>query len=90
LILDRSAGKESLPFLPPSRLFVFFMVLVARPDQQPDSSARRRESTAAKRALELGKHNDEVFNELGFDLNEIERLSTSGVIPKPAAPAKAA
>ena len=58
------------------------MVLVARPDQQPDSSARRRESTAAKRALELGKHNDEVFKELGFDLNEIERLSTSGVIPK--------
>jgi len=66
------------------------MVLVARPDQQPDSSARRRESTAAKRALELGKHNDEVFKELGFDLNEIERLSTSGVIPKPATPAKAA
>jgi crotonobetainyl-CoA:carnitine CoA-transferase CaiB-like acyl-CoA transferase len=45
---------------------------------------------AAKRALELGKHNDEGFNELGFELNEIERLSTSGVIPNPAAPAKAA
>jgi formyl-CoA transferase len=34
----------------------------------------------AKRAPELGEHNDEVLNELGFDANEIERLRAGGVI----------
>ena len=34
----------------------------------------------AKRAPELGEHNDEVLKELGFDAKEIERLRASGVI----------
>jgi crotonobetainyl-CoA:carnitine CoA-transferase CaiB-like acyl-CoA transferase len=35
---------------------------------------------AAKRAPELGEHNDEVLNELGFDTKEVERLRAGGVI----------
>jgi hypothetical protein len=58
-------------------------------DQQSDSGARRRES-GGKASPGLGEHNDEVSKELGFELNEIERLSASGVIAKPAAPGKAA
>ena len=41
----------------------------------------------AKRAPDLGEHNDEVLKELGFDANEIERLRASGVIAKPTQPA---
>jgi formyl-CoA transferase len=44
----------------------------------------------AKRAPELGEHNDEVLKELGFAVNEIEQLRASGVITKTTAPAKAA
>ena len=44
----------------------------------------------AKRAPELGEHNEEVLKELGFEHNEIEGLRASGVIAKPATPAKAA
>jgi len=44
----------------------------------------------AKRAPELGEHNDEVLKELGFAANQIEQLRASGVITKPTAPAKAA
>src|ERR1700750_1942927 len=44
----------------------------------------------AKRAPELGEHNDEVLTELGFDANEIERLRAGGVIGKPITQAKAA
>ena len=40
----------------------------------------------AKRAPELGEHNDEVLKELGFDANEIERLRASGVIASPTSP----
>jgi formyl-CoA transferase len=45
---------------------------------------------SAKRAPDLGEHNDEVLKELGFDTKEIERLRASGVTAKPIAPAKAA
>jgi len=45
---------------------------------------------SAKRAPDLGEHNDEVLQELGFDTKEIERLRASGVIAKPTTPAKAA
>src|SRR6266496_2920978 len=44
----------------------------------------------AKRAPEIGEHNEEVLKELGFAANEIEQLRASGVIAKPTAPAKAA
>jgi hypothetical protein len=44
----------------------------------------------AKRARELGEHNDEVLKELGFDANEIDRLRANGVIAKPSKPAAAA
>jgi crotonobetainyl-CoA:carnitine CoA-transferase CaiB-like acyl-CoA transferase len=44
----------------------------------------------ARRAPDLGEHNDEVLKELGFDAKEIERLRAGGVIGKPTAPAKAA
>jgi formyl-CoA transferase len=36
---------------------------------------------SAKRAPELGEHNDEVLNELGFDAKEIEALHASGAVP---------
>jgi len=36
----------------------------------------------AKRASEIGEHNDEVLKELGFDATEIEQLRVSGAIPK--------
>ena len=45
---------------------------------------------AAKRAPDLGEHNDEVLQELGLDTKDIERLRAGGVIGKPTAPAKAA
>jgi crotonobetainyl-CoA:carnitine CoA-transferase CaiB-like acyl-CoA transferase len=35
---------------------------------------------SAKRAPDLGEHNDEVLKELGFDTKEIERLRAGGVI----------
>jgi formyl-CoA transferase len=44
----------------------------------------------AKRAPELGEHNDEVLKELGFAANEIEQLRASGVIAKRTAPAATA
>jgi crotonobetainyl-CoA:carnitine CoA-transferase CaiB-like acyl-CoA transferase len=45
---------------------------------------------AARRAPDLGEHNDEVLQELGLDTKEIERLRSGGVIGKPIAHAKAA
>jgi formyl-CoA transferase len=44
----------------------------------------------AKRAPDLGEHNDEVLKELGFEAKQIDQLRTDGVIAKPTAPAKAA
>jgi len=41
----------------------------------------------ARRAPELGEHNDEVLEQLGFDAKEIERLRASGVIASPTSPA---
>jgi formyl-CoA transferase len=35
---------------------------------------------AARRAPDLGEHNDEVLQELGLDTKEIERLRAGGVI----------
>ncbi|MDB6076776.1 MAG: putative acyl-CoA transferase/carnitine dehydratase [Akkermansiaceae bacterium] len=36
---------------------------------------------AAKRAPELGEHNDEVLKQLGFDDEQIDEFRTAGVIP---------
>src|SRR6266705_892950 len=36
----------------------------------------------ARRAPELGEHNDEVLKELGFDATQIDGLRVSGAIPK--------
>jgi crotonobetainyl-CoA:carnitine CoA-transferase CaiB-like acyl-CoA transferase len=36
----------------------------------------------AKRAPDIGEHNDEVLRELGFDVKEIDGLRASGAIPK--------
>src|SRR6185437_12030518 len=44
----------------------------------------------AKRAPNLGEHNDEVLKELGFGTNEIDSLRANGAITKSTAPAKAA
>ena len=41
---------------------------------------------AAKRAPDLGEHDDEVLQELGLDPKEIERLRASGVITRPTSP----
>jgi crotonobetainyl-CoA:carnitine CoA-transferase CaiB-like acyl-CoA transferase len=47
------------------------------------------EKVPAKRAPDLGEHNDEVLKELGFAANEIDQMRASGVIasPKVSAPA---
>jgi formyl-CoA transferase len=37
--------------------------------------------TPAKRAPELGEHNDEVLKELGFTAAEIDSLHASGAVP---------
>ncbi len=39
----------------------------------------------ARRAPEIGEHNNEVLQELGFGLADIDRLSASGAVPKPKA-----
>ena len=41
----------------------------------------------ARRAPELGEHNDEVLKELGFDATQIDGLRVSGAIPKTRAKA---
>jgi formyl-CoA transferase len=45
---------------------------------------------SAKRAPDLGEHNEEVLQELGFDTNEIERLRANGVIASATVSAPAA
>jgi len=42
----------------------------------------------AKRAPDLGEHNEEILRELGFDAKEIDGFRTSGMLGKPKAPAK--
>jgi formyl-CoA transferase len=42
----------------------------------------------AKRAPELGEHNEEILKELGFDVKEIDGFRTSGTLGKPKEPAK--
>jgi crotonobetainyl-CoA:carnitine CoA-transferase CaiB-like acyl-CoA transferase len=37
---------------------------------------------AARRAPELGEHNDEILKDLGFDANTIDSLRASGAVPK--------
>src|SRR5205809_3972368 len=44
----------------------------------------------AKGAPNIGEHNEQILQELGFDAKELERLRAGGVIGKPTAPAKAA
>jgi crotonobetainyl-CoA:carnitine CoA-transferase CaiB-like acyl-CoA transferase len=44
----------------------------------------------ARRAPELGEHNDEILKDLGFNANTIDSLRASGAIPKPKAPVAAA
>jgi len=44
----------------------------------------------AKRAPDLGQHNEEVLKELGFSATEVAGLSTSGVVTKPTQPVAAA
>jgi formyl-CoA transferase len=36
----------------------------------------------ARRAPELGEHNDEVLKQLGFDATQIESLHASGTVPR--------
>src|SRR6202163_3670807 len=38
--------------------------------------------TSAKRAPDIGQHNDELLKQLGFNATEIDGLSTSGTVPK--------
>jgi formyl-CoA transferase len=42
----------------------------------------------AKRAPDLGEHNEEILKELGFDAQEIERFSTRGTLGKSMGPRK--
>jgi formyl-CoA transferase len=37
---------------------------------------------SAKRAPDIGEHNEEVLQQLGFSANEIDGLRASGAIPK--------
>jgi crotonobetainyl-CoA:carnitine CoA-transferase CaiB-like acyl-CoA transferase len=45
---------------------------------------------AARRAPEIGEHNEEVLKQLGFDSNQIERLFASGAVTKAMAQEPAA
>ena len=45
---------------------------------------------SARRAPELGEHNDEILKDLGFDANTIDSLRVSGAVPKPKEPMAAA
>ena len=38
---------------------------------------------AARRAPEIGEHNEEVLKELGFSMDEIDGLHATGAVPKP-------
>src|ERR1700720_3826682 len=38
---------------------------------------------SARRAPELGEHNDEILKDLGFDANAIDSLRVTGAVPKP-------
>ena len=40
----------------------------------------------AKRAPELGEHNEEILKELGFDAKEIDGFTMSGTLGKPKEP----
>jgi crotonobetainyl-CoA:carnitine CoA-transferase CaiB-like acyl-CoA transferase len=42
----------------------------------------------AKRAPELGEHNEEILKELGFDMKEIDSFRMSGTLGKPKEPGK--
>jgi crotonobetainyl-CoA:carnitine CoA-transferase CaiB-like acyl-CoA transferase len=42
----------------------------------------------AKRAPELGEHNEEILKELGFDMKEIDSFRMSGTLGKPKEPTK--
>ena len=44
----------------------------------------------ARRAPEIGEHNEDILKQLGFDSNQIERLIASGVVTKAIAQAPAA
>jgi formyl-CoA transferase len=44
----------------------------------------------ARRAPEIGEHNDEVLNELGFTTDDIEAFRASGTIPAPRRESSAA
>src|SRR5260370_12176745 len=46
--------------------------------------------TAARRAPELGEHNDEILKDLGFDAKTIDSLRVSGAVPKTKEPSAAA
>jgi crotonobetainyl-CoA:carnitine CoA-transferase CaiB-like acyl-CoA transferase len=46
--------------------------------------------TAARRAPELGEHNDEILKDLGFDAKTIDSLCVSGAVPKAKEPGAAA
>ena len=45
---------------------------------------------AARRAPELGEHNDEILKDLGFDAKTIDSLRASGTVPKAKEPVAAA
>ena len=44
----------------------------------------------ARRAPELGEHNDEILKDLGFNANKIDSLHASGAVPRAKEPAAAA
>ncbi len=48
------------------------------------------EKVRARRAPELGEHNDEVLTELGFTREEVDALRASGAVPAPEPPARVA
>jgi crotonobetainyl-CoA:carnitine CoA-transferase CaiB-like acyl-CoA transferase len=45
---------------------------------------------SARRAPELGEHNDEILKDLGFDAKSIDSLRASGAVPKTKVPVAAA
>jgi crotonobetainyl-CoA:carnitine CoA-transferase CaiB-like acyl-CoA transferase len=74
--------RDSLAFTLNSRIAFLDSrrhVLCTTKRAQAQRSIVRKEP--AKRAPEIGEHNEEVLQELGFDANEIDSLRSSGTIP---------
>jgi len=98
VLASATAGCAKLPLVAGLALVVALRVNSGgRPEvgpvlanlEAPPADFQLIDSVLAKRAPELGEHNEEILKQLGFDAQEIDGLRASGAItsPKPLAAA---